>query len=197
MKTNSDHDSLFHIAETQAGYFTSEQARSVGFTPSLLAYHAQGRQFERIERGLYRLNRFPATPHEDLFVASLSAGLHAVISHDSALALYELSDLLPSEIHLTVPRTSSRRHPGLRLHTNRLEESEITQYNGLRVTTVPRTIADAAAGGLADELVIQAIQQSLQRGLTTLKSLQNVKGRGKKRVASLIEKMMQKEESDI
>jgi predicted transcriptional regulator of viral defense system len=196
MKTNSDHDSLFHIAETQAGYFTSEQARSVGFTPSLLAYHAQGRQFERIERGLYRLNRFPATPYEDLFVASLSAGPNAVVSHDSALALYELSDLLPAEIHLTVPRTSSRRHPGLRLHTNRLEESEITQYNGLRVTTVPRTIADAAAGGLADELVIQAIQQSLQRGLTTIKNLQDVKGRGKKRVAHLMAKMIQKEEAE-
>ncbi len=197
MKTNSDHDSLYRIAETQAGYFTSEQARSVGFTPSLLAYHAQVRQFERIERGLYRLIRFPATPHEDLFVASLSAGPHAVISHDSALAFYELSDLMPSEIHLTVPRTSSRRHPGLRFHTNRLEESEVSRYNGLRVTTVPRTIADVAAGGLADELLIQAIHQSLQRGLTTLKKLQDVKGRGRKRVAHLIAKYIQNEETEI
>ncbi len=197
MTPTPDHDSLFNIAEAQAGYFTATQARSAGFTPSLLAYHANSGQFERIERGLYRINRFPSTRYEDLFVACLSVGQHAVVSHDSALALYDLTDLMPSEIHLTVPRTSSRRHAGLRLHTNRLDENDVTQYNGLRVTTVPRTIVDVAAGGLADELLIQAIQQSLQRGLTTLKSLQDVKGRGKKRVANLIAKRIQKEEAGV
>jgi predicted transcriptional regulator of viral defense system len=193
MVRSPDHDLLFHIAEAQAGYFSAAQARSAGFTRSLLAYHVRSGLFERILRGVYRLKRFPASPHEDLFVACLRVGPHAVVSHDSALALYDLSDLLPAEIHLTLPRTSSRRHPGLRLHTNRLEESEIGHHNGLRVTTVPRTIADVAAGGLADELVVQAIQQSLQRGLTTLKKLQDVKGRGRKRVAHLIAKYIQQE----
>jgi predicted transcriptional regulator of viral defense system len=197
MSSSPDHDSLFNIAEAQAGYFTAKQARSVGFTPSLLAYHANIRQFERIEHGLYRLKRFPASPYEDLFAACLHVGPHAVVSHDSALALYELTDIMPAEIHLTVPRTASRRHAGLRLHTNKLEQSEITQFNGLRTTTVTRTILDVAASGLADELLIQAIQQSLRRGLTTLNNLQGVKGRGKKRVANLITKMMQKEETDI
>lgn len=193
MSPSSDHDSLYHIAEAQAGYFTARQARSAGFTPSLLAYHANVGQFERIERGLYRLNRFPASPYEDLFAASLHVGPHAVVSHDSALALYELTDIMPAEIHLTVPRSSSRRHPGLRLHTNKLEESDIAQYNGLRVTSVTRTILDAAVSGLADELIVEAIQQAALRGMTTLSELQNIKGRGKKRVANLVRRANKEE----
>jgi len=186
MINKPDHDALFHIAESQAGYFTAAQARPAGFTRSLLAHHLQSGLFERVHRGVYRLKRFPASPHEDLFVACLSVGPRAVISHDSALALYELSDLLPAEIHLTVPRTASRRHEGLRLHTNRLDASEIVQYNGLQVTTVPRTISVITSGGLADELVIQAIRQALQRGLTTLQELRSLTSRGARRVADLI-----------
>lgn len=162
-----DHDRLFDVAEGQAGYFTAAQAAAAGFKPSLLSYHVKRGQFERVRPGVYRLKRFPASPHEDLFVAWLWAGPEAVISHDSALALYDLSDLLPAETHVTVPRTASRRRAGLRLHTNRLQPGDVTRYAGLPVTTPARTVADVASAGLADELVLQAIREALQRGLAT------------------------------
>jgi len=195
MTQTPDHDALFHIAEAQAGYFTAAQARSAGFTRSLLAYHVRRGLFERIGRGVYRLKRFPASPHEDLFAACLRVGPQAVISHDSALALYDLSDLLPAEIHLTMPRTASRRHQGLRLHTNRLEAREMTYYGGLPVTTVARTIVDVASRGLADELVIQAIRQALRRGMTTPEDLRTAGlGRGR-RAARLIARALEEKEA--
>jgi predicted transcriptional regulator of viral defense system len=138
--SSPNHDQLYQIAETQAGYFTAAQARQARFSHALLSYHFQAGLYERICPGIYRLKRFPASPHEDLFIAWLRVGPRAVISHDSALALYNLSDLLPNAIHLTVPRTASRRHPGLCLHTNQLEISDVTHYAGLPSTTVPRTI---------------------------------------------------------
>ena len=162
-----DHDRLFEIAEGQAGYFTAAQARTVGFRGPLLSYHVRSGQFERTRPGVYRLKRFPASSHEDLFAAVLGVGPKAVISHDSALALYDLSDLLPADTHLTVPRTASRRRTGLRLHTNRLQPGDVTRYAGLPITTAARTIADVASAGLADELVLQAIREALQRGLAT------------------------------
>ena len=110
-------------------------------------------------------------PHEDLFIAWLAAGPEAVISHDSALAIYELSDALPAHVHLTVPRTASHRRPGYRLHTSRITPAEITHYGGLQVTTVARTIADIACDGLADDLVIQAVQEAVARGLATPEQL--------------------------
>jgi len=166
-----DHNALYQIAEQQGGYFSAAQARQAGFSRSLLAYHLGTGRFERVRPRIYRFRQFPASPHEDLYVAWLQAGPKAVISHDSALALYDLSDLLPAQVHVTVPRTASRRRPGLRFHTKRLEPEDVTRYEGLPVTTVLRTLVDVAAAGLADEQVRQAIDEALRRGLVTRESL--------------------------
>jgi len=98
-------------------------------------------------------------------VVWLQTGPGSVISHGSALALYELSDALPVAVHVTVPRSASRRRSGMRLHTQRLAPTDVTRRGGLAVTTVPRTLADVAAAGLAEEFVAQAVQQALARGL--------------------------------
>jgi predicted transcriptional regulator of viral defense system len=161
------YNKLYQIAEAQAGYFTTAQAATVGVDRQRLARYEVAGRLERIRRGVYRLAPFPRSPHEDLFVAWLETGPDSVISHDSALALYELSDALPSAIHVTVPPTASRRHLGLRLHTNRISAQEITYYDALPVTTVARTIADVALAGLADELVEQAVQEAVRNGLVT------------------------------
>ena len=79
--------------------------------------------------------------------------------------------MLPSEIHVIVPRTASRRRKGIRQHTNQLAPDEITRREGLPVTTVARTITDVSISGLAEEQVHQAIRESLQRGLTSLGEL--------------------------
>jgi predicted transcriptional regulator of viral defense system len=161
------YNKLYRIAEPQAGYFTTAQAAAAGVDRKRLARYAATGRLERIRRSIYRLAPFPRSPHEDLFVAWLEMGLDSVISHDSALALYELSDMLPAAIHVTVPSTASRRHPGLRLHTNQISPQEITHYDALPVTTVARTIADVALAGLADELVEQAVQEAVHNGLVT------------------------------
>jgi len=166
-----DHDALYQIAEEQAGYFTATQARQAGFSSSLLSYHLDADRFDRVRPRIYRFVQFPASPHEDLHIASLQAGPDAVVSHDSALALYDLSDRLPDQVHVTIPRTASRRRPGLRLHTNRLEPEDVTHYEGLPVTTVSRTLVDVTTAGLAEEQVRQAIREALRRGLVSRERL--------------------------
>ena len=135
---------------------------------------------------MYRLTYFPASAHEDLFIAWLVTGPHSVISHESALAVYGLSDLLPGAVHVIVPRTASRRRKNIRLHTNRLEARDITTRDGLPITTVARTIADVANSGMASELVVQAIQEALLRGLVSEVGLQtqteNRHGRAKRMI---------------
>jgi predicted transcriptional regulator of viral defense system len=187
MSTSPDHGKLYQIAERQAGYFTARQARSAGFGPALLSYYAKTGRLQRVRRGLYRLVEFPEMPLADLFIAWLSVGEEAVVSHDSALALYDLSDLIPSEIHLTVPRTTSRRRKGVRLHTRRLSPDEVTRREGLPVTTVLRTLADVILDGLSDALVRQAIQEALARGLVTRDALLKDALRRGGRVARLVQ----------
>src|ERR1700719_3032365 len=109
-----DHEALYRNAEQQAGYFTAAQAARAGFSWERLSYYATQRRFLRVAKGVYRLVQFPASPFEDLFRAWLRCGPNSVISHDSALAVYGLSDVIPGEVHVTVPRSSSRRRPGIR-----------------------------------------------------------------------------------
>jgi predicted transcriptional regulator of viral defense system len=167
MDQKPNYDKLYEIAENQAGYFSASQARDAGFSWERLSSNAKKGLFLRVARGVYRLTRFPGSAYEDLFVAWLRTGRNAVVSHESALSVYELTDVLPSEIHVIVPRTASRRRKGIRQHTNQLEPDEIAHREGLPLTTVARTIVDVSMSGLAEEQVLQAVQESLQRGLTS------------------------------
>lgn len=102
----------------------------------------------------------------------------AVVSHESALDLLDLSDVIPTEIHMTVPR--SRRHlpelPGVTIHTSTraLEAGDVTLRDGMRVTSVARTIADVAETetGTGPEQVELAVGQALRRGQTTRRRLE-------------------------
>jgi predicted transcriptional regulator of viral defense system len=171
MNQGPDYQQLYETAESQAGYFAAHQAREMGFTWERLSSNVNTGRFIRISRGIYRLAQFPGSEFEDLFVAWLRTGPDSVISHDSALALYDLSDVMPAEIHVIVPRTASRRRPGIHQHTHRLNADDVTTRKGLPVTTVPRTLADVAASGLAEEQVRLAIREATERGLTSLETL--------------------------
>src|SRR5438045_918324 len=115
-----DRSGLFQLASEQRGYFTTTQARDYGYSRALLAHHAKTGTFQRVYAGVYRFRDYPSTPREEIVAAWLVLGKDAaVVSHESALELWGLSDLIPDAIHLTVPR--SRRHlphlPGVMIHT--------------------------------------------------------------------------------
>lgn len=190
-KTRPDHEGLFQSASEQAGYFTTAQALSHGFSSPLITHHAQTGRFVRITRGLYRLRDYPSSPREQLIGAWLRLAPDAVVSHESALELFGLSDVIPDAIHLTVPRTRRRlvRQSGVTVHTTKrpLEGPEVARREGVRVTAPARTIADVAEAGAAPEQVVAAAQQAIERGLTTRDKVRNAaRGRGQ-RVERLIE----------
>lgn len=168
-----DYDQLYSIAESQGGYFAASQARELGFAWDRLSKNVKGGRFSRVAHGVYRIVNFPGSPFEDLFIAWLRTGPNSVISHESALSVYDLSDVLPNDIHVIVPRSSSTRRKGIRQHTNQLGEKDITSRAGLPITTVARTLVDVSAAGLAKEQVKQAISEGINNGLVTMEMLWN------------------------
>jgi predicted transcriptional regulator of viral defense system len=171
-----DHTCLFEIASEQQGYFTAQQARACHFAWDLLTYHTRVGRFIRVRRGLYRLRDYPTSPREEVMMAWLSVGQDvAVVSHESALDLLDLSDIIPDAVHLTVPR--SKRHlptlPGVTIHTTTklLRPQDVTTRNGIRLTAAARTILDTAEAGTAPEQVELALTQAIKRGLTTRQDL--------------------------
>ena len=187
VKSNQpNHQTLYDLAAQQAGYFTAQQAQGVGFSRPLLVHHTKTGLFERTQHGIYRLTRFPSSAYEDLFVAWLRIGPKSVISHDSALALYGLSDALPTQIHITAPRGVSLRRNGIRLHSMALRPDETSRWEGLPVTSVARTIADVTKAGMQLWLAEQAVRQALQRGLLLPEYLEEQANRSSQRVQKVL-----------
>jgi predicted transcriptional regulator of viral defense system len=173
-------------AYQQGGYFTVSQAREHRVSRQLLNHHVQQRRFERIGRGLYRLRGFPSSQHDDIREKWLAVGAEkAIVSHESALALLELSDNVPDRVHLLVPRRHRglRRPPGVVIHTRQDDERVTTvSRDGMPLTAPARTLVDVA-DELQPEQAAMAVQQALRLGLLTRRQLeQEATRQGKARV---------------
>jgi len=196
ISTKPDHQRLFEIASEQGGYFTATQARSSGFSWALLTHHSKSGRFIRIRRGLYRLREYPSSSREDVLAAWLGADANvAVVSHESALELHELSDVVPEAVHLSLPRSKRYRSatPGVAIHTTTrlFAPNDITVLNGIRVTSAARSIMDAAEIGTAPEQILAAVAQALQRGLATKQQILALGRRRGARVERLIRQALE------
>ena len=90
----------------------------------------------------------------------------AVVSHDTALTVHGLSDVMPAQIHLTVPKGFRKRvPPGCMLHTASLGPHEVESRTGYQVTMPLRTLLDVADSPLSQEHLNQAVRDALERGL--------------------------------
>lgn len=171
-------DRLFEIAGAQAGYFTTQQAAAGGYSSQLLLKHIRGGRVVRAQRGIYRLVHFPASEHEELVTAWLWSGQAGVISHQTALSLQGLSDVLPTQVHLTLPEAWRRRRfrvpAGVVLHHADVAPEERSWFGPVPAASARRTLSDCAKGGLSPELLRQAAKQALQRGLVTRSELGDV-----------------------
>ncbi len=189
-------EALGRVAESQAGYVTTKQAEEAGFHRNTLRHHArEGGRLEHAGRGLYRLRFYPSSPFDHVTAAWMLIGAEiAVVSHETALELYDLSDVIPSKVHLTLPRRYRHRTAptGVRLHFPRepLSDDEFRSIRGLPTTSPERTILDALEAGTQPEQIEMAVGQALERELTTPSRLRAAAQGRPSRARSLIERLL-------
>jgi predicted transcriptional regulator of viral defense system len=165
---------LYEIAEAQQGFFTTKQAKAAGFAENTHPYHVQAGNWIREHRGIYRLASFPRGERPDLMLWSLwsrnrgevSQGIY---SHQTALSLYDLSDVMPAKLHMTVPKSFRRNSEIPRvlvLHFADLRQSDIGAVHGVRVTKPMRTILDLLESWeIPPATLRQVLRGALRRGL--------------------------------
>ncbi len=169
---------LYHIAAAQGGYFTATQARQAGYAYSQQHFHVSRGNWLKIDRGLFRLRDFPPGGREDLIRWSLwsrnQKGVpQAVVSHDTALTVHELGDVMPARIHLTVPPGFRKKvPPGCVLHKATLVPEDVESRTGYRVTTPLRTLLDAANSALSQEHLNKAVLDALEDGVVRRRLLE-------------------------
>lgn len=164
-------DALYELAAAQGGCFTREQAREAGFSDQLLYKHVGAKNLERVQRGIYRITRFPESgrEQEDLVIAWLWSEAAGVLSHETALRLHGLSDTLPSNVHLTLPSAwgarALRPPAGVRLSFGDVPAQERAFVGAVPVTRPGRTINDVATAHGDVDVVRDAVRQAIQRGI--------------------------------
>ena len=178
---------LFELAQQQQGFFTTKQAKAAGFAENTHPYHVQVGNWVREHRGIYRLTLFPTAERPDLVLWALwsrnrNEEIEGVYSHHTALSLYDLSDLNPAKLHLTVP-TDFRRNsdiPGiLVLHYANLPDSDVQAAQGFKFTRPLRTILDLIEAETVEQRFIrQALRQAIDRGLITRQQIRNARMSG-------------------
>ncbi|WP_242393666.1 type IV toxin-antitoxin system AbiEi family antitoxin domain-containing protein [Anaeromyxobacter oryzisoli] len=162
-------DELFEVASGQEGLFTASQAAAAGYYRQLLRRYLESGRVRRVRRGIYRIVHYPPGEHEELSELWLWSKEKGVFSHETALSLHGLSDVLPKRVHLTVPADWKRRRlavpRGVVLHHGTIHPEERAWVGPVPVTEPGRTLLDCAQAHLSPDLLAQAFRQARSRGL--------------------------------
>lgn len=173
---------LYECASAQGGYFTTKQAHAAGYARSTHSYNAKARNWVREHRGIYRLANYPHPDRPDLIEWSLWSSNRegqpqGVYSHQTALSVYDLPDVNPAKIYMTVPRGFRRSGPipkVLVLHRAALAKEDLEVMHGFKVTRPLRAIADLlASGAVSLDHMEQAAKQAFRRGLVTASQIES------------------------
>lgn len=170
----SKESKLFDIADSQQGYFTAKQAVDCGFSQKNHHYYVKIGQWTQELRGIYRLVNYPVTERPDLMLWYLWSRNQedipqGVYSYETALSLYDICDIMPAKVHMTVPhsfRRNSRIPKILIIYKENLISDDITSYQGFKITKPIRTLIDIInKNTLSNDFIEQAITEAFNKGL--------------------------------
>jgi predicted transcriptional regulator of viral defense system len=149
---------LAEAARRQWGVVTREQLIEAGLRERGIADWVRSGRIRRLHRGVYAYGHDRLRREGYWLAAVLACGPGARLSHRSGAALWEMRAGGVNVIDVTVPSRAGRiRREGIRIHrSGRLSPGEVTEKDGIPVTTVARTLLD-----LADVLDLQALRRAI------------------------------------
>lgn len=159
---------LLTLAANQHGYFTTAQAAQQGVSRRALAGRAAQGSVDRAGYGLHRLAHWPIEPADELHALQTLAPF-GTFSHETALSLLGLSDIIPSVIHFTIPESSRLGpRPGVRLHrSRRAADRDRTFRDGLWVSRAHRALLDSERIGADPDQLLAAAREAKERAMLT------------------------------
>jgi Protein of unknown function (DUF559) len=132
-------------AENQHGVIAYRQLIGLGFSPQWVQRQLAAARLHRIHQGVYAVGHGRLTIRGRWMAAVLALGHHAVLSHISAAALWNLLAVPSSAIEVLVETCGPRRRKGIKVHeTLHLPARDRTTRDGIPVTSLPRTLLDVA-----------------------------------------------------
>jgi hypothetical protein len=150
--------SLGEVARRQWGVLTRAQLTEFGLGDRGVWDWVGSGRLHRLYRGIYAYGHDRLRAEGRWLAAVMACGRGAVLSHRTAAQLWGIRQTNSALVDVTVPTQNGRiRRAGIRIHrSGRLAPEEITERDGIPVTTVARTLLD-----LADVLDPQALRRAI------------------------------------
>jgi hypothetical protein len=147
---------IARIADRQFGHVTRQQLLDLRMPARSITRWAQRGRLIQVHTGVYAVGHAQHSAPAKAMAAVLACGPDAVLSHDSAAALWGVRTW-PSLPEVTAPH--HRRRPGIRTHrTETLARRDIRRHRNIRTTSPARTILDIKAR-LTDHQLVRAINE--------------------------------------
>lgn len=132
------------LADRQHGVVSRTQLLTAGMTIDEIDHAVSTRRLRPLLRGVYAVGHVALRREGWWKAALLVGGDGAALSHRSAAVAWDLQRGPLFPIELIVPGDRGRKHDEIVPHRMRLHPEETLLFDGLRVTTPPRTIVDCA-----------------------------------------------------
>lgn len=118
----------------------------LGLTRHAIQHRIERGRLHVLWPGVYAVGHRHVTRHGRWIGAVLAAGPGAVLSHESAAALWGIRDDTTGDIEVSIPRSRRCRHRAIRAHRrSNLAAHERAEHEGIPVTAIATTLADLAA----------------------------------------------------
>ncbi len=164
-------DELWEIASGQHGYVTAHQAEMAGVGLVAIRNLVTRGTLEGAAFGVYRFSKYPTSEADPYMQAVLWARVpEAALSHETALAVYELSDVNPAQIDITVGKHRRIRRTdmgGYLVHRQDLASSDVGWWREVPCVRAATAITQCIESGTPTYLLRQAIDAGLAGGRIT------------------------------
>ncbi|MCD2187705.1 type IV toxin-antitoxin system AbiEi family antitoxin domain-containing protein [Actinomycetospora soli] len=186
-----DERRLNDTVRRQDGAITLAQALDCGYSHTTVRRRVAAGEWTRVAPRVYLVGSHRLTPTVRVRAALLSIGDHAVLAGPAAAWWHGLIDECPAVIDVAVdPQHQHRPRPGVRIERRHVPRAASDTRRGLRVTTVPHTVLDAAAA-LGLEEGARLMDRALQQGRVALPILERLQeGRSRRRGTPVVVRLL-------
>lgn len=162
------------VARAQHGVVTSAQCHERGLTRAQIGVRCRTGVWRRLFRGTYLVE--PSNPElARIHAALLLGGPDAVVVCHTAAYLHQIPVVPASDlVHISMPRRITKpQRTGIRFCQNAIDNSEIVEVQGMRVTSIVRTLADLTR--ISDRsTAVSVLDACLHNGLVTSADLSSI-----------------------
>ena len=138
---------VWELAWRQHWVISRAQLLALGLSAEAIRHRlADGRLHRWHWRGIYAVGRPDLSRHGEWMAALLACGPAAVLSHESAAALWGVIPHEPGVIHVSLPLQLARGRPGIRVHRRtKVLAEHVTRRDRIPVTNIACTLVDISA----------------------------------------------------